>query len=109
MIRVIVFIFLTNLLAQTAFAEAYSYGNISRRYAEVEFDIKTVKRARMEGECLVGLKNLNFRKNEDTDAIIDWTNHQASALLQQFSPCTVLIMMEVANSNLKHHNLLKGR
>jgi hypothetical protein len=109
MIRIIAFILLTNLLAQTAFAEAYSYGSISRRYADVEFDIKTVKRARMEGECLIGLKNINFRKNEDADAITEWANHQASALLQQFSPCTVLIMMEVANSNRKHHDLLKGR
>ena len=92
------------VFSSTAFAQSYSYDAISKRYKDVELNAKQVKRARMEGECLVGLKNLNFRKQQKFDAVAEWSNLRSFSLLEQFSPCTVLIIMEVAHSKLKNGN-----
>ena len=40
----------------------------------------------MQGECLVGLKELNFQKREDFDPVAEWTNYRAFSLLEQFPP-----------------------
>jgi len=68
----------------------------------VQLDAKAVKRAQMEGECLVGLKNLNFKKQDDFDAVAEWTSYRSFSLLEQYSPCQVLIIMEVAQAKLKN-------
>jgi hypothetical protein len=91
----------TIFLSSKALAEDFSYESISQRYSEVRLDDESVKQAKMEGECLVGLKNLNFRKKEDFDAVAEWTSYRSFSLLEQFSPCKVLIIMEVAQSKLK--------
>ena len=101
MLRKIIMLFAIVLYVETSAAEEYSYASISKRYAEVELDSKAVKRAKMEGECLVGLKNLNFRKKEDFDAVAEWTSYRSFSLLEQYSPCNVLIIMEVAQAKLK--------
>ena len=54
----------------------------------------------MQGECLVGLKEINFREKRDFDAVAEWTNYRSLSLLEQFPPCTVLVMMETARRNL---------
>jgi hypothetical protein len=100
--RKIILLFAIALYLQTSAAEEYSYASISKRYAEVELDSKAVKRAKMEGECLVGLKNLNYRKKEDFDAVAEWTSYRSFSLLEQYSPCNVLIIMEVAQAKLKN-------
>lgn len=91
-LNIIVIVLLTAPYVNPSLADAYSYKDISRRHADVEFDRQTVKRARMEGECLAGLNKLQFNNR---DEINQWAGYQAS-LLQQFSPCTVLIMLETA-------------
>ncbi len=48
----------------------------------------------------MGLKKLNFVKREDFDPVAEWTNYRSISLLEQFQPCTVLIMMEVARIEL---------
>lgn len=80
--------------------EAFSYEAISKRHNEVQLDEKSVEEARMQGECLVGLKELNFRKREDFDPVAEWTSLRSFSLLEQLSPCTVLIIMEVAREEL---------
>lgn len=91
-------------LSHQAGAENYTYENISKKYNDVALNVKEVKRAKMEGECLVGLKKLNFKKQVTFDAVAEWTNYRSISLLEQFSPCTVLIIMEVAQSKLKNDN-----
>ena len=54
----------------------------------------------MHGECLVGLKQLIFVKRSDFDPVAEWINYRTISLLEQFPPCTVLIMMEVAREEL---------
>jgi hypothetical protein len=51
-------------MSKASVADEFTYENISKRFSDVELDAKTVKRAKMEGECLVGLKNLNFTKKK---------------------------------------------
>ena len=104
MFRKIILLFAIALYVQTSTAEEYSYASISKRYTEVELDSKAVKRAKMEGECLVGLKNLNYRKKEDFDAVAEWTSYRSFSLLEQYSPCNVLIIMEVAQAKLKNED-----
>ena len=84
----------------TAIAEEFSYDAIAERYSDTRFDAKSVKEAKMHGECLVGLKELNFQKRDDFDPVAEWTNYRAISLLEQFPPCTVLIMIEVARKEL---------
>ena len=102
MFRKIIILLAIVFYYQTSAAEEYSYANISKRYTEVKLDSKAVKRAKMEGECLVGLKNLNYKKKEDFDAVAEWTSYRSFSLLEQYSPCNVLIIMEVAQAKLKN-------
>ena len=81
-------------------AEDYSYDAVANRYSDTELDSQSVREAEMHGECLVGLKELNFQKRDDFDPVAEWTNYRAISLLEQFPPCTVLIMIEVARDKL---------
>lgn len=80
--------------------QSFSYDDIAKRYSDSRLTSAEVDDAKMQGECLVGLKNLNFRKREDFDPVAEWTNYRSLSLLEQFPPCIVLIMMEVARSEL---------
>lgn len=97
-------ILLMSFFTQIALAQEYDYESISKRFTSVQLDSKAVKRAQMEGECLVGLKNLNFKKKTEFDPVAEWTNYRSFSLLEQSSPCTVLIIMEVAKSKLTAKN-----
>jgi len=83
------------------FSQANSYQDIATKYATVALTDTQVKQAKMQGECLVGLKSLNFKKKRDFDPVAEWTNFRTTSLLQQFSPCEVLIMMELAQERLQ--------
>lgn len=55
----------------------------------------------MQGECSAGLKELNSRKANEFDPVAEWTDYRSISLLRQFPPCEVLVMMEVARTQLK--------
>ncbi len=84
------------LLSSVAQATDYNYKSISSRNADVELEVEAVKRARMEGECLVGLNQLLTDRKDG----MGWAGERAVTLLEQFTPCHVLIMMEVAQARL---------
>jgi len=84
----------------TALAEEFTYDAIAKRYSETQLAPKSVEEAKMHGECLVGLKRLNFKKRDDFDPVAEWTTFRSFSLLEQFPPCPVLIMMEVAREGL---------
>jgi hypothetical protein len=88
------------LLAASAHGESYEYADIAKRYSDVKLTDPQLRHARMQGECLVGLKNLNFKRSAEFDAVAEWTNYRSLSLLEQFPPCTVLVMMEVARELL---------
>ena len=82
-------------------ADKFSYDEIAKRHLDVALTEKQVKEAKMQGECLVGLKELNFKKKKSFDAVAEWTNYRSISLLEQFTPCQVLAIMEVAQKELK--------
>ncbi|MFK8022064.1 MAG: hypothetical protein AB8B86_20070 [Pseudomonadales bacterium] len=84
-----------------ASAADYDYENISKRYSSVKLSANKTASSKMQGECLVGLKDLNFKKKNTFDPVAEWGNYRSLSLLEQFPPCEVLIMMEVAQSKLK--------
>jgi hypothetical protein len=78
----------------------YTYEAIAKRHEVSQLDTASVEEAKMQGECLVGLKELNFQKRDDFDPVAEWTSLRAFSLLEQVPPCTVLIMIEVAREGL---------
>lgn len=89
------------LTSSIVLAGDYTHKKIAKRYDSSALTKKQVDAARMQGECLVGLKELNFKKKEDFDPVAEWTSFRSSALLKQYSPCEILIMMEIAQKKLR--------
>jgi len=81
-------------------AEEFSYEAIAERHASARLGAKEVEDAKMQGECLVGLKQLIFVRRDDFDPVAEWINYRTFSLLEQFPPCHVLVMMEVARKEL---------
>jgi hypothetical protein len=80
--------------------EEFAYESIAKRFSETRLDAEDVIAAKMHGECLVGLKRLIFVKRDHFDPVAEWINYRTFTLLEQFPPCNVLIMMEVARDEL---------
>ncbi|CAA0079363.1 Uncharacterised protein [BD1-7 clade bacterium] len=89
------------LLTSTAMAGDYDYQMISKRFASAALSERALEAAKMQGECLVGIKELNFRNQTQFDPIAEWSNYRTAALLEKYSPCEVLVMLEVAQVRLK--------
>jgi len=81
-------------------SDEFSYENISKRNQSAAMTNQEVNRAKMNGECLVGIKELNFRKKDQFDPIAEWTTYRTTSLLDHLPPCEVLIIMEVARERL---------
>ena len=81
-------------------ADEFSYEAVAKRYGDTKLDARDVEEAKMHGECLVGLKRLIFVKRSNFDPVAEWINYRTISLLEQFPPCNVLIMMEVARAEL---------
>ena len=81
-------------------AQDFSYEAVAERYSETRLDPQDVKTAKMNGECLVGLKQLIFVRRDHFDPVAEWINYRTISILEQFPPCTVLVMMEVAREEL---------
>jgi len=82
-------------------AAEFSYDEIAKRYPEVRMSAKQIANAEMQGECLVGLKQLNFKSKSAFDPVAEWTNYRTISLLDQLPPCEVLLIMEVAQKKLR--------
>ena len=83
-----------------AHADDFSYDAVAERFSETQLEQSEVEEAKMHGECLVGLKQLIFVKRDNFDPVAEWVNYRTISLLEQFPPCTVLIMMQVAREEL---------
>lgn len=105
-LSIFLIIFSTTYL-QSAQSVDYSYEEIAKRYPKAKLTSDNYNKAKMEGECLVGLKELNFKKQTKFDAVAEWTNYRSISLLKQFPPCTVLVMLEVAKSKLEKNGNTK--
>ena len=65
-------------LAHSAAAnEHWRFAAIQARFPDAAIDEKRLANARMQGECLVGLKSLNFRGNKAAfDSVAEWSNYR---------------------------------
>jgi hypothetical protein len=88
-------------LSSAASAEVGTYHDIARRHPDSALDTADVAHARLQEECLGGLKELNFRARNEFDAVAEWSNLRTISLLQQFPTCDVLIMIEVAQQQIR--------
>ncbi|MCW8879558.1 MAG: hypothetical protein OQJ89_02645 [Kangiellaceae bacterium] len=84
-----------------ATAKEHSYNKVAKAHPTSKLSKTLVENAKMQGECLVGLKELNYRKKEKFDPVAEWSSYRSISLLEQYSPCEVLIMMEVAQKKIK--------
>lgn len=100
MFRTLTVAALLTTLASPLHGKDFSYEAIAERYTSTQLSATEVKAARMNGECLVGLKEINFRSSDKFDPVAEWTNYRSLSLLEQFPPCAVLVMMEVARKDL---------
>jgi len=100
----IALVFSIALLSPCLDAAEFTYEDIAKRYASSSLEREIVSVAKMQGECLVGLKELTFKKKNKFDPVAEWTNYRSVSLLEQYSPCEVLIMMEVAQVKLRLNN-----
>lgn len=82
-------------------ATEFTYAAIAKRFNGAALSVEQVEQARMQGECLIGLKALNFKNKTEFDPVAEWTDYRSISLLEQFPPCEVLIMLEVAQKVLK--------
>lgn len=82
-------------------AQEYTYDEIAKRFSSSALSSQQQNNAKMQGECLVGLKQLNYRKQNVFDPIAEWSSFRTISLLEQFPPCEVLIMMEVAQGKIR--------
>ena len=98
--RILVSVVLLLAIGANAQSQEFSYEEVAKRYADTQLSARSVRDAKMQGECLVGLKELNFVKRSGFDPVAEWTNFRAVSLLEQFPPCTVLIIIEVARKEL---------
>ena len=89
------------LTSSLVIAKEYSYDKVAKAHPTSKLSKKLVENAKMQGECLVGLKELNYRKKEKFDPVAEWSSYRSISLLEQYSPCEVLIMMEVAQKKIK--------
>jgi len=99
-LRTLTLLVLLGVPAVTLASEDFAYAEIAKRYESTKLSEEQVAEAQMHGECLVGLKELNFRSSEEFDPVAEWTNYRSLSLLEQFPPCQVLVMMEVARAEL---------
>lgn len=99
--NIVLFLAITSLaIVSSVHAQEFSYKEIAKRYSDTQLDSRSVKEAKMQGECLVGIREQNWLSRADFDPVAEWTNIRAHSLLEQFPPCTVLIMTEVARKGL---------
>ena len=69
--------------------DAFSYDAIAKCHPATSLGAEAVSDAKMQGECLVGIKNLNFQRRSDSDPAAEWTNYRSVSMLEQYPPCNV--------------------
>ncbi len=97
--------FICSLISAISFncvaVELNRFDIVAEKYKQSSLDRKTIENAKMQGECLVQIKDLTFKKKDKFDPISEWVNYRSVSLLEKYSPCETLIMLEVANKQIR--------
>ena len=102
--KTILFALAVYIFSCTAVANTAMYSQVASQYPENALSKQQITNAAMQGECLVQIKELTFKKKNDFDPISEWINYRSVSLLEKYSPCETLIMLEVANKQLRDHS-----
>lgn len=100
----VLFVLAVSIFSCTAAANTAMYSQVASQYPENALSTEQITNAAMQGECLVQIKELTFKKKNDFDPISEWINYRSVSLLEKYSPCETLIMLEVANIELRKHS-----
>ena len=87
-------------LATPAVADDFTVDAIEKRAGQVVLTEAQKTEAQIQGECLVGIKKINFTGGE-FDPVEEWLRFRTSQLLEHNDPCTTLAMLEVAKRHLE--------
>lgn len=97
----IAFVLVLTFTSFASISQPSRYEVVANKYQEFALNKNVVENAKMQGECLVQFKELTFKKKNEFDPISEWVNYRSVSLLEQYSPCEVLIMLEVANDKIR--------
>jgi hypothetical protein len=89
------------LASFTAIANDYTYKEIAKRNPDYQLSAAAMSKMKLQAECLVGIKKLNFRRKDSFDPIAEWTTFRTQSLMEQFTPCETLVMLEIAQKHLR--------
>ena len=99
--KMITYLLLGTVACYSSFAMSDMYKDVAKNYGRFGLSTDEIGSAKLQGECLVQLKNLTFKRKDKFDPISEWVNYRSVSLLEQYSPCEVLIMLEVANEKIR--------
>lgn len=80
------------------------YDMVVKEYEKIVFKVNVVEGVKMQGVCLVQLKELIFKKKNEFDLIFEWVNYCLVFLFEQYFLCEVFIMLEVVNDMIWDEN-----
>lgn len=99
--KLITYLFLGTVACYSSFAISDMYKDVAKNHQGFGLSEDKIGSAKLQGECLVQLKDLTFKRKDKFDPISEWINYRSVSLLEQYSPCEVLIMLEVANKKIR--------
>jgi hypothetical protein len=88
-------------MSLSASAIEYTYQEIAKRNSEHQLNKATMQKMAMEAECLVGIKKLNFKRKDAFDPIAEWSSFRTRSLLEKYTPCESLVILEIAQQRLR--------
>lgn len=97
------------LVSGAALAQDLSFDGISARHPEIRMSDAEISRARGEGECLAGIKQLSSLPADEFEPNIEWLNFRSGSLLSHMRPCEVLVLLEAAHDALETANAPRTR
>lgn len=89
------------LATTTVSANEFTYAEIAKRNSQQALTKAQLDQMKIQAECLVGIKKLNFKRKDSFDPIAEWSSFRTRALLEKYSPCETLVMLEIAQKQLK--------
>ena len=78
-----------------------AYKNVAKNHQGYGLSEDKIGVAKLQVECLVRLNDLTFKRKDNFDPISEWINYRDVSLLEQYSPCEVLIILEVQNEKIR--------
>ncbi|MFT6268733.1 MAG: hypothetical protein ACJAVV_001548 [Alphaproteobacteria bacterium] len=76
------FLILSLFLSFQIAAKDLTYQEIAKNNETVALSKEQVETFTIHGQCLIALKELNFKKKDSFDPVAEWTNYRSVSLLE---------------------------